>query len=99
MLLRNRLPRIEPAPTRTRKDFEHLDENAIAVLRWLLASRVEFVLVGPVARAVRGESGTRGAVAIVPAPYGRNLDRLSRALWSAHARLRVDAGAAGETGA
>ncbi len=26
----------------------------------------------------------------MPAPYVRNLERLSRALWSAHARLRVD---------
>ena len=29
-------------------------------------------------------------VAIVPAPYGRNLERLARALSSAHARQRVD---------
>lgn len=99
MLLRHRPPRIEPAPTRTAKDFEHLDENAIAVLRWLQASRVEFVLVGPVAKAVRSEPGASGAVAIVPAPYGRNLDRLARALWSAHARVRMDAGTAGQSGA
>jgi hypothetical protein len=98
MLLRHRPPQIESAPDRTSKGFEHLDENALAVLRWLVASRVEFVLVGPVARAVRGESGARGPVSIAPAPYGRNLDRLARALWSAHARLRVDSGI-GESGA
>jgi hypothetical protein len=33
-------------------------------------------------------------VAIVPAPYRRNLERLARALCAEHARLRVDAGAA-----
>ena len=31
-----------------------------------------------------------GPVAIVPAPYHRNLDRLSRALLAAHARLRTE---------
>lgn len=99
MLLRHRPPRIEPGPTKPTHGFEHLDENWIAILRWLQASRVEFVLVGPVARAVRGESGARGPVSIVPAPYGRNLDRLARALWGAHARLRMDTGAEGEAGA
>ena len=95
MLLRHRPPQIDPIPPSPTKGFEHLNESWISVLRWLLASRVEFVLVGPAARAVRGESGVRGAVAIVPAPYGRNLDRLAKALWSSHARLRVDAGDAG----
>ena len=70
--------------------FEHVPAAAVAVLRWLEANRVEFVLVGPVARAARGELAAAGPVAIVPAPYGRNLERLSRALWSAHARLRVE---------
>ncbi len=99
MLLRHRPPRIDSRPTQTSNGFEHLDDQWVAVLRWLQASRVEFVLVGPVARAVRGASNARGAVAIVPAPYGRNLDRLARALWSAHARVRVEAGAEAEPGA
>ncbi len=99
MLLRHRPPRIDSRPVAPSRGFEHLDERWIAVLRWLQASRVEFVLVGPAARAARGESGVRGAVAIVPAPYGRNLDRLVRALWSGHARLRVDTGVEGEGGA
>jgi hypothetical protein len=60
------------------------------VLRWLNANRVDYVLVGAVARAIRGETGASGPVAIVPAPYGRNLDRLARALVSAHARERYD---------
>jgi hypothetical protein len=90
MLLRHRAPRIESRPTETREGFEHLNQNSVAVLRWLRETRIDFVLVGPVARAIRGEPGAGGAVAIVPAPYGRNLDRLVRALWSAHARLRLD---------
>jgi hypothetical protein len=97
MLLRHRPPGIESVPPQPTKGFEHLDQRWIAVLRWLQANRIEFVLVGAAARAVRGEAKARGPVAIVPAPYGRNLDRLSRALVSAHARLRVDAGPEGET--
>jgi hypothetical protein len=90
MLLRNRAPRIDPGPVTARsKGFEHLDERALAVLRWLKESRIDFVLVGPVAKAIRGEKGVRGPVAIVPAPYGRNLDRLVRALTSAQARERA----------
>jgi hypothetical protein len=99
MLLRHRPPRIETRAANPSRGFEHLDENWIAVLRWLQASRVEFVLVGPVARAIRGDASGHGAVGIVPAPYGRNLDRLSRALWSSHARLRMDTGSEGESGA
>ena len=29
-------------------------------------------------------------MAVVPAPYGRNIERLCRALWSEHARIRID---------
>ena len=89
MLLRNRAPSIEPPPATKAQGYEHLNEQSVAVLRWLTANRVDFVLVGPVARAIRGDRSMSGPVAIVPAPYGRNLDRLARALWSAHARLRV----------
>jgi hypothetical protein len=90
MLLRNRTPKIETVPADTAKPYRHLDDKAIAVLRWLAANRIDFVLVGPVARAIRGEQRARGAVSIVPAPYGRNLDRLVRALHSAHARVRIE---------
>jgi hypothetical protein len=93
MLLRHRVPRLETQPVNASKGFEHLDQQWIAVLRWLQANRVEFVLVGYVARAIRGDNTARGPVAIVPAPYGRNLDRLARALESAHARLRIDGAA------
>lgn len=66
------------------------------MLRWLRANRVEFVLVGIVAEAIRGTSSARGPVAVVPAPYGRNFERLARALNSTHARLRIDATRTGE---
>jgi hypothetical protein len=99
MLLRHRPPGIDSAPAKPVKEFEHLDESWIAVLRWLQANRIDYVLVGGVARAVRGDASARGPVAIVPAPYGRNLDRLARALWAAHARLRIEAGIDGEAGA
>ncbi len=92
MLLRHRVPGIESRPANTLKGFEHLDEKSIAVLRWLLANRVEFVLVGAVGEEIRANARVGGPVAIVPAPYGRNLDRLSRALSSAHARLRMRPG-------
>jgi hypothetical protein len=90
MLLRHRAPGIEPGPANPTKGFEHLGEDSIAVLRWLNVNRIDYVLVGAVARAIRGDSAAKGPVSIVPAPYGRNLDRLVRALWSAHARLRLD---------
>jgi hypothetical protein len=89
MLLRNRVPGIDQRPATTTEGFEHIPSSSIAVLRWLIANRVDFVLVGDVARSVRGDTAATGPVAIVPAPYGRNLDRLARALWSGHARLRV----------
>jgi len=91
MLLRTRVPSIDSAPVAAIKGYEHLTASSIAILRWLNASGVEFVLVGPVARAVRGDSGATGPVAIVPAPYGRNLDRLTRALNAVHARQRAPA--------
>ncbi len=94
MLLRHRPPGIEPGPPNTKQGFEHLDEKWIAVMRWLQANRLDYVLVGAAARAIRGDSGAKGPVSVVPAPYGRNLDRLAKALWSAHARLRIDAGEA-----
>jgi hypothetical protein len=91
MLLKRRTPRLDARPTETRQGFEHLDDTALAVLRWLKANRVEFILVGSVAAAIRGRTDGRGPVAIVPAPYRRNLERLARALDSAHACIRLDA--------
>jgi len=94
MLLRNRPPSIDSQPGTTAEGFEHLSGTAVSVLRWLKANKVEHVLVGPVAEAIRGSGGeataASGAVAIVPAPYGRNLHRLCRALSSSHSRLRIE---------
>ena len=51
---------------------------------------VEFVLVGPVAAAIRGASPPTGPVSIIPAPYRRNLERLERAMQSERVYSRVD---------
>jgi hypothetical protein len=93
MLLRRRSPQIETCPIETAQGFEHLAGEAVAVLKWLRAHQVEFVLVGPVAEAMRGGAATPGPVAIVPAPYRRNHERLARALDSANARPRPEGGA------
>ena len=109
MLLRHRPPKLDSRPVKATEGLEHLKSEWLAVLRWLRENRIDFVLVGPVAEAIRAprlacspsgladrRSGSHpaaaapGPVAIVPAPYGRNYDRLSRALWSAHARMRIE---------
>jgi hypothetical protein len=95
MLLKHRPPRIESRPAELADGFQHLDQSAVAVLRWLNANRVDYVLVGPVARAIRGDTETRGPVAIVPAPYGRNWERLCTALVAGHAGLRTEAAVRG----
>jgi hypothetical protein len=95
MLLFNRLPRIEHRTPNPTKGQEHLRPSWIATLRWLHAHRVEYVLVGAVAEAVRGDRHIDGPVAVVPAPYRRNLERLARALNAEHARLRVDTNGCG----
>jgi hypothetical protein len=89
MLLKRRPPGIESTPAELKPGLEHLDQKAVAVLRWLNANKVDYVLVGPVAAAVRGDTESSGPVAIVPAPYGRNYERLSTALTASHARLRI----------
>jgi len=96
MPLFNRLPRIEHQTPNPTEGQEHLRPNWIAVLRWLQAHKVEYVLVGAVAEAVRGNTRIDGPVAVVPAPYRRNLERLARALNAEHARVRVDANGVSE---
>ena len=88
MLRKRRHPQIDMRPAQPAQGYEHLAGESIAVLTWLQANQVEFVLVGPVAEAVRGGAGSAGPVAIVPAPYRRNYERLSRALDAANARPR-----------
>jgi hypothetical protein len=65
-------------------------------MRWLTVNRIDYVLVGPVARALRGAIDAAGPVAIVPAPYRRNYQHLCTALWTARARMRVDSARPGE---
>jgi hypothetical protein len=90
MLLKHRPPKIKSDPVDLREGLGHLEQKPMAVLRWLNANKVDYVVVGPVARAVHGDVDTRGAVAIVPAPYGRNYERLCTALVAAHAGLRTE---------
>ncbi len=92
-MLFKRHPRIEHRSPNPSKGQEHLRPSWIAILRWLHENKVEYVLVGPVAEAARGDTDADGPVAVVPAPYRRNLERLAQALNAEHARLRVDAGA------
>lgn len=89
MIRRQRSVGIRAAPADIADGLEHLRPDWLAILRWLADNRVDYVLVGPVARAIRGDHEADGPVTIVPAPYARNLERLSRALWAAHARLRL----------
>jgi hypothetical protein len=91
MLLKNRAPRIDCRSAKPAHGLEHLNAEWIAILRWLVANKVEFVLIGGVAEAVRGNTHALGPVAIVPAPYRRNLERLAQALSSERARARSDA--------
>ena len=77
MLLKHRSPEINTAPVHLRQGLEHLDKSSIEILRWLNAIKLDYVVVGPVAHAIRGDVSARGPVAIVPAPYGRNFERLA----------------------
>lgn len=90
MLQRRRAPGIDHRPAQTVKGLEHLIDEWVIVLRWLVEARVEFVVVGPAGEAIRGRSDAEGAVAIAPAPYDRNLDRLARTLMAGHAGPRTD---------
>ena len=90
MLLKHRPPDIDSSPVKLHQGFSHLDQGWLAVIRWLNANKVDFVLIGSPALAIRGEVAARGPVAIVPAPYGRNFDRLATGLLAQHAGLRSD---------
>ncbi|MEA2212015.1 MAG: hypothetical protein QOF83_1963 [Solirubrobacteraceae bacterium] len=95
MLLKRRPPGISTEAPELLAGFEHLEGSAIAVVRWLNANKIDFVLVGPVARAIRGEAGATGPVAIVPAPYRRNWERLCVALIGERAGLRAESAVRG----
>jgi hypothetical protein len=88
MLLKRSAPHIDARSVKPVHGLEHLQVEWVAILRWLRDSRVEYVLIGPVADAIRGNTRAAGPVAIVPAPYRRNLERLARALTAEHVRVR-----------
>jgi hypothetical protein len=91
MRFRHPRPSLAEQPSRAPLPaFDHVGSEPIALLGWLRASQVEFVLVGPVADAIRGSRPTRGPVSIVPAPYQRNFERLAGALGAEQAVARVD---------
>jgi hypothetical protein len=98
MLLKHRAPEINTAAVHLRRGLEHLDKSWIELLRWLNAIKLDYVVVGPVANAIRGDVSARGPVAIVPAPYGRNFERLANGLIAQHAGLRSDRGRVGAVG-
>jgi hypothetical protein len=72
------------------KGFEHLKDEWVIILRWLAECKVEHVVVGPAGEAIRGRADADGPLAIVPAPYDRNLDRLAHGLLAAQTRLRTE---------
>jgi hypothetical protein len=96
MLLRHRPPDIDAAPATLSPGLEHLDQRSVAVLRWLNANKIDYVLVGPVAYAIRGQHTAFGPIAIVPAPYLRNYERLTAALTDQDATLRSTRSGGGE---
>ncbi|HEV7804757.1 MAG TPA: hypothetical protein VGO80_02980 [Solirubrobacteraceae bacterium] len=66
-----------------------LDPTLLATLRALEEHDVELVVVGEVAAAIHDNGGFVSAVAIVPGPYGRNVDRLREALFALDAQLGI----------
>jgi hypothetical protein len=90
MLHRHHAPGIDPRPAQTVKGLEHLKDEWVIVLRWLAECRVEHVVVGSAGQAIRGRVDADGPIAIAPAPYRRNLDRVAQALLAAHTRLRTE---------
>jgi hypothetical protein len=90
MLLKHRPPEIDSSQVALSQGFSHLDQAWAVVIRWLNTNKVDFVLIGSAALAIRGDHAARGPVAIVPAPYGRNFDRLAAALVGQNAGLRSD---------
>jgi hypothetical protein len=90
MLQRHRAPGIDHRPAQTVKGLEHLKDEWVIILRWLAECRVEHVVVGPAGEAIRGRADAEGPLAIVPAPYDRNLDRLAHGLLAVQTRLRTE---------
>lgn len=73
-----------------------LPPDGIALLARLDRLGVEHVLIGALAAAIHGSRWYDDSVAIVPARYARNLDRLSAALRELRAAPSPEANALGE---
>jgi hypothetical protein len=67
-----------------------LPPDALALLAALDAASIDHVLIGELAAAVHGRPWSSDTLAITPARYGRNLERLSRLLRDIDAAWRVD---------
>jgi hypothetical protein len=66
-----------------------LDPTLLEALRTLQQHDVEFVLAGDVAQAIYDHGGFVSGVAVVPAAYGRNVERLNGALQAMDAELGI----------
>lgn len=64
-----------------------LDPTLLETLRTLSLHDVEFVLAGPIAEAIYNHGGFVPGLTIVPAGYGRNVERLGGALHALDAQL------------
>lgn len=73
-----------------------LDPTLLEALRTLQQHDVEYVLVGDVAKAIYDHGGFVAGVAVAPAAYGRNVERLNGALQAMDAELGI-AGTPAET--
>ena len=71
-------------------DAEIDDERIAAVCRVLLEHRVEFVVIGGVAARLQDTGYATVDIDICPSSVDENLERLSSALRSLDARLRVE---------
>lgn len=66
-----------------------LDPLLLTTLGQLQQHDVQFVLVGDVAEAIYNDGGFVSGVAIVPASYGRNVERLIAALQALDAEMGI----------
>jgi len=66
-----------------------LDPTLLEALRTLQQHDVEYVLVGDVAQAIYDHGGFVSGVAVAPASYGRNAERLNGALQAMDAELGI----------
>jgi hypothetical protein len=66
-----------------------LDPALLESLRTLQQHDVEYVLVGDVAKAIYDHGGFVSGLAVVPASYGRNVERLNGALEAMGAELGI----------